>query len=263
MKKLLIIDPQVCFCQEGASLYVKGASEDSARLSALFFQKPELFDTIDISLDMHQRDDVAHPSYWINSEGKHPEVFTQITLQDLVEGKWVPVNPAYNSKMLAYLQFLDKEKKFTHTIWPPHAIAGTKDVNIVDVLLTGLLNWEKINKKSFHTHIKGMDRHSEHYGIFQGEGPGQEFNHKLIHELFQNENEVYVAGQAKSHCVATSLKQILEKYPQYISQITLISDATSNVSGFEHIADSIYEELERAGMQITTTVKLSEKELAI
>lgn len=261
MKKLLIIDPQNCFCKEGASLYVSGAKEDSERLATLLKKQPHLFSSIDISLDMHQKDDVGHPMYWVNDKREHPAPFTQITLQDFLEQKWFPANEKYTAKMSAYLYHLDKEKNFTHTVWPLHAEAGTPDADIVNSLQMALEEWELVNEKSCTKHIKGMDRHSEHYGIFQAEGPNQEFNHKLINELFTEDAEIYVAGQAKSHCVATSLKQILNKYPQFIPQITLISDATSNVGGFEHVADSIYDALEKAGMKTITTEELEKEEV--
>ena len=34
----------------------------------------------------------AHPKYWIDKEGRHPDPFTNITKEDIESGKWKPVN---------------------------------------------------------------------------------------------------------------------------------------------------------------------------
>jgi nicotinamidase-related amidase len=261
MKRLLIIDPQVSFCEPGASLLVDGAQLDMIRLAYLVREHSNFFSSIDISLDCHQRDDIAHPMFWKDINGKNPAFFTQITVSQVENGEWLPVNNSDLSETIKYLKFLERSCAFKHTIWPEHCIAGTDDVKIVSILRDALFQWSNKTGISFHTHIKGMNRMSEHYGIFQAEAEDAPFNHRLIHSLFSENSEVFVAGEAKSHCVATSLKQILEHYPQHVPQITLISDATSNVGGFEHVADSIYDALEKAGMKTITTEELEKEEV--
>lgn len=256
MKKLLIIDPQVSFCHEDGSLYVQGALADTIRLARLITEKASLFSSIDITLDMHQRNDIGHSIFWVDKDGKHPNPFTQITSSDMNRGLFAASNKKETEIAFAYLMHLEKSGGFTHTVWPEHCVAGTDGANIAIILQVALEEWSKKTGLTHQTHIKGMDRFSEHYGIFQAEGPHADFNHRLIHDLFKKDTEVYVAGQAKSHCVATSLKQVMREYPQFVSQITLIEDTTSNVSGFENIADDIYVKLREHGMKTTTTEEL-------
>jgi nicotinamidase-related amidase len=251
---LLIIDPQNDFCIPGASLFVPGADADMHRLSSFLICNPDFVDTIHVSLDMHNIDDIAHPNYWINSESKHPEPFTNITVEDLESGKWVTKSLDDHFQTLEYLKFLKTKNKFTHTIWPVHCVAGTYGSNIFPVLSSALKKWMDSTKKSFRTYIKGMDRNSEHFGIFQSEDGKSEFNINLLDELFVDSENILVAGQAKSHCVATSLKQILDANPRYIKRITLLTDTTSNVTGCEQLADGIYAELRAAGMKEVTTI---------
>ncbi len=113
---LLIIDPQNDFCVPGSPLYVNGADADMHRLSNLLVSHPDFVSDIHISLDMHNIDDIAHPSYWINSESKHPEPFTNITIEDFESGKWVTKSYDDHFQTLEYLKILKTKNKFTHTI---------------------------------------------------------------------------------------------------------------------------------------------------
>jgi nicotinamidase-related amidase len=253
---LLLIDCQNDFCLPGSPLYINGADADMHRLSNFLICHPNLVNSIYISLDMHNIDDIAHPDYWVRwSEGKpnHPKPFTNITFEDMKNDNWIPSKPEDDVVALEYLKNLKDKNKFTHTIWPVHCIAGTYGSNIFPTLNAALKKWTSSTKKNFKTYIKGMDRNSEHFGIFQSEDGKSEFNYSLLDE-FKDCTDILVAGQAKSHCVATSLKQILDVRPSYIKKITLLTDTTSNVVGCEQIADGIYSELREAGMKEMTTI---------
>lgn len=252
---LLLIDPQNDFCIPGASLYVPGADEDMHRLANFINNNPELINSIHVSLDMHNYDDIAHPAYWKNSEGKNPQPFTNITIEDVENKKWIP----NNLEALQYLKILKEKNSFTHTIWPYHCIAGTYGSNIFPALTTSLKKWMENTGKSFQTYIKGMDRNTEHFGIFKSEDGKSPFNNELMAQLLIGHDTILVAGQAKSHCVATSLKQILEVYPAEVEHIVLLTDTTSNVTGCDHIADEIYANLRKAGMKEMTTAEYSLK----
>jgi nicotinamidase-related amidase len=202
---------------------------------------------------MHNIDDIAHPSYWINSESKHPEPFTNITVEDFESGKWVTKSYDDHFQTLEYLKILKTKNKFTHTIWPVHCVAGTYGSNIFSTLNIGLQKWSNHTRKNFKSYIKGMDRNSEHFGIFQSEDGKSEFNYELL-DKFSDCQRILVAGQAKSHCVATSLKQMFDANPRYIKKTILLTDTTSNVTGCEYIADGIYNELREAGMKEMTTI---------
>lgn len=262
MKKinLLLIDCQNDFCMPGASLFINGADTDMHRLSKFITSNPDKINSIYMSLDMHLFDDIAHPMYWKDNNDNHPAPFTQISVEDVKTGIWKTAKLEDSNNAIRYLQNLKIENKFSHTIWPYHCIAGTFGSNIFPPLLTAVKSWMDLTHKSFIAHIKGMDRNSEHFGIFQDENGGK-FNGELLTSLFNDNNTILVAGQAKSHCVATSLKQILEKYPEGIKKIILLTDTTSNVAGCEHIADKIYEDLRSAGMKEMTTEEYIQQQL--
>jgi nicotinamidase/pyrazinamidase len=59
---------------------------------------------------------------------------------------------------------------------------------------------------------------------------------------------IIIAGEAKSHCIANTLKQILE-LEKYSFNLTVLDDCMSPVPGFEKIADPIYQKARDAGVQ--------------
>ena len=253
MKKkinLLIIDPQIDFCMPGAALYVKGADLDMHRLAKFITENTNDIDSIDISLDMHLVDSISHSMYWVNKEGKHPEPFINITVEDVQTGVWKTAKSEDSDNAIKYLNNLKAQNDLLHTIWPYHCIAGTYGSNIFPALYSALKNWMDATGKAFSTHLKGVKRNTHPFGLFEDFG---EFNINLIQKLFDFNEEILVAGQAKSHCVASSLKQILTLHPDDVKKITLLTDTTSNVEGCEHIADKIYKDLRLAGMKETTT----------
>ena len=58
---LLVIDPQVDFCDPNGSLFVKGADADMKRLATMVRENINLIERINITLDSHQYVHIAHP----------------------------------------------------------------------------------------------------------------------------------------------------------------------------------------------------------
>ncbi len=265
MKKnaLLIIDPQNSFCNPGnengllkGSLYVPGAEEDMKRLAHWIIKHKETIDYIGISIDSHQPNDIAHPSFWQDKHGNFPPPFTQITAKDVESGKWSPrFKP---QKCLDYLQKLEKQGEFPHLIWPVHCVTGSEGAAIYQPLMQAIQAWT-VCGKFYEIITKGTFPFAEHFGAFQAqipdpEQPETQLNHKLIKTLDAYEN-VYLAGEAKSHCVANSLKQVMIKAPNLAKKFIILEDAMSNVPGFETIAEPIYTQAKNMGIRFTATNK--------
>ena len=84
---LLIIDPQVDFCHPQGSLCVQGADQDMQNLTTFIQTHLDSISQIHVTLDSHQRLDIAHPLFWTNKQGNSPAPFTQITADDVKQGK--------------------------------------------------------------------------------------------------------------------------------------------------------------------------------
>lgn len=252
---LLIIDAQNDFCHPDGALSVPGANEDMKRLAKWIDENGMLLDNISVTLDSHHVNDIGHPPFWQDKDGNQPQPFSQLTADQVKSGEWSP--RFYPNEVVKYLEDLENEGEFTHTIWPVHCIIGTKGNTLFDPIAQALVNWEANNGKYFEAVVKGTFPLTEHFGVFQAQipvpnRPETQLNQGLIQKL-QEYDRVFFAGEAKSHCVATSLKQALKHAPTLAQKFVIFEDCMSPVPGFETLADPIYDEAKKAGIEFTKT----------
>ncbi len=263
MKKnaLLIIDPQNDFCNPGdalgngkGTLYVDGAEKDMNRLTAWIKKHSADIDFIAITIDSHQPNDISHPSFWVDESGNFPAAFTQINSADVTSGKWTARFEPERS--LNYLKALEEQGEYPHFIWPAHCLIGSTGAAIYQPLMEAIVEWT-IEGKFYRIVTKGTYPFTEHFGAFRAQIPDDnhpetQLNTELIETLNAYQN-IYLAGEAKSHCVANSLKQVMEEAPDLAAKFIVIEDAMSNVTGFETLADPIYEKARQMGIRFITT----------
>lgn len=263
MKKnaLLIIDPQNSFCNPGdangnnkGSLYVEGAEKDMKMLADWISRNKTEIDFIGITLDSHQPNDIAHPSFWQDKDGNYPPPYTSISVKDVENGVWTPrFDP---KRCLEYLRSLEAQGEFPHVIWPPHCVIGSEGAAIYQPLMDAIVEWT-VRGKFFEVVAKGTYPFSEHFGAFQAQipdaqRPETQINQRLIKTLEYYQN-VYLAGEAKSHCVANSLKQVMNEAPDLAAKFIILEDTMSNVTGFETIADPVYNQAKQMGVRFSST----------
>lgn len=274
MKKkiaLLIIDAQNDFCDPKGSLFVPGSEEDNSRLSTFILDNKEEIGHISCTLDSHQLIDIAHPGYWTDKDGNHPAPFSVITADNVRNGDWTPTMATIN-KAIDYLQSLEDEGEYAHVIWPEHCVIGTwgnqLDKKVNDACLTWARQGHHITYVS-----KGSHPDTEHFGAFKAQVPVEnqsstQFNLSL-QRVLEKYDVVYLAGQAKSHCVANTLKQVVKEVPSLAKKFVILEDTMSNVPGgpagpgttptFEDLAQSIYDEAKSIGVKFSTTIAESVK----
>ncbi|MFZ0280729.1 MAG: hypothetical protein WAL29_03720, partial [Bacteroidales bacterium] len=83
--------------------------------------------------------------------------------------------------------------------------------------------------------------------------PETQLNTHLINTLKRYET-ILVAGEAKSHCVASTVKQMLN-IEGFAQKLVILEDCMSDVAGFETLALSIYENAKLRGTRFTTSVE--------
>lgn len=255
---LLIIDPQYDFCSPEGSLYVPGAYDDIKRLAEMIIKGKSFIDKIYVTLDEHNIIHIAHPVFWKNSQGNNPQPFTIISLDDLKSGKWVTANPEMFKKAFYYVSELEKRGRFNLCVWPPHCIKGSLGATIMPELLKAIQAWEieKWNTADFIT--KGENIWTEHYSAIKAEVPDLDdpktnINKHLIDGL-KKADLIYIAGEALSHCVANTIKDIAEYIgEENISKLILLEDATSPIKGFESVAEYFKVNMISRGMRISNT----------
>jgi len=125
--QLLVIDPQNDFCDlpEGwcpgglrPSLPVAGAHADMQRLAQWIRREGERLDAITVTLDSHQRYDIAHPAFWQQGDGSEVVPFTPITAAQVRVGVFRPRNAGALQRSLDYLDALEANSRYTLMVWP-------------------------------------------------------------------------------------------------------------------------------------------------
>ncbi|SOD95903.1 cysteine hydrolase family protein [Spirosoma fluviale] len=240
----LIIDTQFDFCHPDGALFVPGADQDVERMSALIRNHADQIDHIVVTLDTHQVLDIAHPLFWHDASGKHPDPFTRISGEEVDAGQWVPrFSP---EKAIRYIHELEADGQFAHFIWPEHCLIGSRGAALHDTLLDALKDWSRKRDLDYVAVQKGLYPLSEHFGIFRAQVPDAavpetELNTTLIADLARFDT-IYLMGEAKSHCVANSLKQLLDFVPELVHKLVIVTDCMSDVTGLGYLADPIYAE---------------------
>ncbi len=257
---LLIIDMQNDFCAPGGSLYVRGAGQDVKNLCDFIQRNGTEIDHMILTLDTHHVIDISHPYFWIDKSGDHPEPYTEISYKDVLEGKWEAVFS--KEEATEYIKDLYEQGEFPHVVWPEHCIAGSSGAAVVEELMEVIIDWCR-EGRFYEVYRKGFNPLTEHFGALRANVPllsdiETQLNGTLINTLQAYDN-IIIAGEAKSHCVANTVKQMNE-IKGLVQKLIILEDAMSDVSGFENFADGIFEKAIKRGARKDTASNLILKE---
>ena len=265
------IDCQVGFCAPGASLFVPGAVEDTSRTIEWLYRNLDRITQVAFSLDTHRVFQIFHPAWWIDDQGHHPAPFTNISLADVREGKWKPV--AHPAECLEYVKRLEAAGKYVLTVWPYHTLLGGVSHALVPALMEAAMFHALVRSAQTHFETKGTHAMTENYSVLAPEvrelgGKSVGTFNAAFFKMLMEFDRVYVFGQAKSHCVLSTLKDMKEHIagtdPKLMEKIFILEDATSPVPpppidplppalDFPRLADKAFAELKAAGMNIVKT----------
>lgn len=277
---LMLIDVQNTFCIPEFELYVggrsgRGAVEDNAQLCEFIYRNLGNITHITATMDTHKTMQVFHAIFFVDKDGNHPAPYTDIHAAELREDKW-RFNPALASQfgiapeygqqmMIHYAEDLEKKSKFALTIWPYHAMLGGMGHALVSSVEEAIFFHSVARVAQPDIEIKGDKPFTENYSVIGPEvltGPMGEIlgthNQKFIEQL-QQFDRLIIAGQAKSHCVAWTVSDLLEDIAlldlELANKVYLLEDCTSPVvvpGLVDHTdaADAAYERFAKAGMHV-------------
>ncbi|MGL4332199.1 MAG: hypothetical protein ACRCZQ_09760 [Bacteroidales bacterium] len=256
---LFIVDMQNDFCLPDGKLSVPNAMTDVKRLTQFIQKKSNSLQAIILTQDSHQIQDIAHACFWIDSNGEHPSPFTVIKPEDMESDKWKTSDPENTGWAKHYLKALANDGEFVHIIWPEHCITGSEGEAIVPELMNEVENWAR-KGNHFEIFRKGEYPYTEHFGALRANVVVEDektthLNKKLIERL-ESFDVIYVAGEAKSHCVATTIKQMLE-INGLAAKIVILEDCMSDVAGFEGAATPVFIEATNQGARIAKSVEIN------
>jgi len=227
---LLLIDVQNTFCIPGYELYVGGRSgtgavDDNRRLVEFIYRNLGAITEISATFDTHQAIQIFHATFLVNAQGEHPAPYTLISPEDIRQGRWkfnvavaesLGIDPDQGQHHLQhYTAELARRGKYALTIWPYHAMLGGLGHALVSAVEEAIFfhTIARYSRPDFE--IKGYNPLTEHYSAIgpeiltgpNGETLGQK-NDKFFKKLLSYD-AVVIAGQAKSHCVAWTIDDLL------------------------------------------------------
>lgn len=277
---LMLIDVQNTFCIPEFELYVggksgRGAVEDNVRLCKFIYQNLEDITHITATMDTHKIMQVFHAIFFVDKDGSHPAPYTDIHAAELRDGKWMfnsaiadefKIAPEYGQQMMIhYAEELEKKGKYALTIWPYHAMLGGIGHALVSSVEEALFFHSIARNTQYDIEIKGDKLLTENYSLIGPEvltGPMGEplgtHNSKFIEQL-QIFDRLIIAGQAKSHCVAWTVQDLLNDInavdPELAKKVYLLEDCSSpvvvpGVVDHTDAANAAYKQFAKAGMNI-------------
>lgn len=283
---LLLIDPQFDFCDPRGSLFVPGAVEDMARVATIIRRASSKIDDVHVTLDSHQSIGIERPGWWVrSSDGAASPPFTALAIHpdrkrvvrvDFKDGKMVYTDEEYTTKIpslmykggvtgkgsFGYLEALEAGGRYTHVIWPMHCVIGSQGFSIVKDVSDALISWELDNISRINFVSKGSSPYTEHFGVVEAEvtspdDPTTQMNMRFI-EALRNSDRIIVAGQAKSHCVASSLLGVHKAFndPEITRRLVVLEDCMSTVPGFEHLSDDFRKKMTAVGVRFCKSTEV-------
>lgn len=292
---LLLIDVQNTFCLPGYELFVAGRSgtgavDDNVRLCRFVYRNLGRITAIHATLDTHSAFQIFHPAFWVDEAGEPPPPMTAVTVDDVESGRW-RVSPRVAERVasslpggandpqaavaayaLHYVRELAARGKYDLMIWPYHAMLGGPSHALVSSVHEAMF-FHSIARSSPSRHeVKGSHPLTEHYSAFRPEvaedhrgRPLATGSSALVDALLAFDR-VVVAGQAKSHCLAWTVSDLLEdvrtRDPHrgdrgggLARKVYLLEDCTSPVVvpgavDFTEPADAAFRRFADAGMHV-------------
>lgn len=285
---LLLIDVQNTFCLPDFELFVAGQSgtgavDDNRRLAEFIYRNLHHITDISATMDTHRAMQIFHPIFLIDAHGDHPDALTQVSVEDVESGRWrfnpqvasnLGINPQYGQdQLLHYVKELKAYDRYNLTIWPYHSMLGGIGHALVSSIEEALFFHTIARVSQVDLIQKGDYALTESYsavgpevqegprGDQIGEKSGKLFGKLLATDVF------IVAGQAKSHCVAWTLQDLLDDIQaedeSLAHKIYLLDDCSSpvvipDVVDYTEEAEAAYQRFEQAGMhRVISTEALS------
>jgi nicotinamidase-related amidase len=222
---LLLVDCQNTFCTPGFELFVPGAPDDNRRLCEFVYRNLGAITQIVPTLDTHHALQVFHASWLVDAEGRHPTPYTVVSVRDVADGVWRAADPAEQEGLVEYVRALEAGGRYRLTVWPYHAMLGGIGHALVSAVEEAVFFHSIAREISPAFQVKGDDPRTEAYSALGPEVGGRR-NDELI-ELLRSFDRVVLAGQAKSHCVAWTVEDLLEDLPA--DRLYLLEDCMSPV----------------------------------
>jgi len=252
---VLLIDVQKDFCFKEGSLYVGGRSGDGAlddnqRTAEWIYRNLHRITKMSCTMDTHFAYQIFFPSFFLDQDDKPLSAFRTVVADEIRSGK-VKVNPAVThlvndyawlqKQVIHYCQELEKQGKYQLYMWPAHCILGSDGHALVGSIHEARMFHSYIRGAQSDCEVKGGHLLTENYSVLRpevltrhdGQGALAQKNTHFIQTLLKAD-AVVIAGQAASHCVLSSIDDLLNEIhtqdPTLAKKVYVMTDCMSSVT---------------------------------
>jgi nicotinamidase-related amidase len=231
-------------------------------------------------MDTHMAMQIFHPIFLVDDQGHNPPPMTLVSLEDVENGTWrfnpavaagLGIGAADGQQLLEhYVRQLEQRSKYDLTIWPYHAMLGGVGHALVSAFEEAVFFHSVARHSQPDFEVKGENPLTEHYSAVGPEiltgpdgAPLGEKSDKFLQKVLDFD-AVIIAGQAKSHCVAWTisdlLDQIREQDGSLAEKVYLLEDCSSavvvpGVVDYTDQAEAAYDRFAAAGMRIVQSTE--------
>ena len=278
---LLLVDVQNTFCLPEFELFVsgrsgRGAVGDAERICRFLYANLGRISQVVATLDTHAAAQIFHPLFWVDAQNEHPSPHTTLSVADVESGRW-RVNPALAPRLSLppgfdldayarhYVRSLAAAGKYALTVWPYHSMLGGIGHALVSAVEEAVFFHSVARAVPARFEIKGDGPLTEHYSALRPEvmtdGAGRPVGSRdaALVEAVLAFDALIVAGEAKSHCVAWTVEDLLAEIravdASLARHVYLLEDCASSVVvpgvvDFTDAADAAYARFAEAGMHV-------------
>ena len=250
---LLLIDLQKDFCFPGGSLFVggrsgRGALEDNDRVVQFIYRNLGNLTEISCTMDTHFPHQIFFPEFWLTRDGSPPHANREVTLEQVRSGELRP-NPDL-ARWLAngdidwlqrqaeyYCEQLEAAGKYRLYLWPPHCILGSDGHALVGTVHEARMFHAYTRLAPAHVETKGESPLTEYYSALDAEVTTSHDGVRLVPprggflQTLLEADKVIIAGQAASHCVKSTIEDLLTRIdPNLTRKVYILRDCMSSVT---------------------------------
>jgi nicotinamidase-related amidase len=254
---------------KGSLTVYPGSKRDIENLTRSMYANMEGITDIMCSIDTHYPLQIFFSSFWQDEFGNPVNPGTMVAYADVQSGKFKSIHGS-PKKVAECLKALETAGKVGVYVWPYHCLIGTPGFNLENQFAAMVHFHSHAKNSKPQVVFKGTDIYSEMYGIIHPEyNPENTVRMDILNaiasvdgsnNLKAHYDEIYIAGEAASHCVLESASQILAAFkdrPEILQRITILEDCTSPVPGFEQQATDGLENLKKAyGIKIAKSTDI-------
>ncbi len=283
---LLLIDVQKDFCFPQGSLFVggrsgRGAMDDNRKIAEFIYKNLATITQITTTMDTHFAYQIFFPSFWVDKAGEPLTAHRVITTVEIEKGEVRP-NPSVAKWLCGgnytwllkqtkhYTAELEKAGKYKLYLWPPHCLLGGAGHALSGVIHEARLFHSFARGSQSNVEVKGGHPLTENYSVMQPEvltrhdGKALSQRNTAFLRTLLTSDAVLIAGQAASHCVKSSIDDLLTEVVTtdraLAKKIYILTDCMSSVAvpdgkgnfiaDFTNEAEEALKRFEAAGMNL-------------